>query len=61
VALILTLEFLALNGATVEMENDALADMIVATAETDPAAHDDVVVGLAEQLRPTIIPLTEDL
>lgn len=61
VALILVVEFLARNGATLEISSDELADMILATAETDPVDRDDVVAGLTQRLRPLTEPLTEDL
>ncbi len=57
-ALILLLEFLALNGATLNTTNDDLADMIVETAETQAAARDHVVEQLTDRLGQIIVPLT---
>jgi death-on-curing protein len=60
VALILVVEFLALNGSTIDVDPDTLADMILETAAADPATREDVVAALTERLRPLTEPLTED-
>lgn len=60
VALILVIEFLALNGSTLDVEPDELADMILEAAEADPANRDAVVAALTERLRPLTEPLLED-
>jgi death on curing protein len=60
VALILVVEFLALNGSTLDIDPDELADMILETAEADPASRDDVVEALTERLRPLTEPIRED-
>jgi death on curing protein len=60
VALILVVEFLALNGSTLDIDPDELADMILETAEVDPATRDEVVDALTERLRPLTEPIGED-
>lgn len=60
IALILTLEFLALNGSTLEMPGDQLADLILSAAESQPVAREVTVLALGEQLQPTIVPLTTE-
>lgn len=60
VALILVVEFLALNGSTLDVDPDELADMILGSAETDPATRDEVVDALTQRLRPLTGPLGED-
>jgi prophage maintenance system killer protein len=52
------LEFLALNGATLDITNDDLADMIVETAATQAATRDDVIEHLTARLAQLIVPLT---
>jgi death on curing protein len=57
VALILVLEFLALNGSTLEVDPDALADMILEVAASDARRRDEIVEELTEKMRPMIVPL----
>jgi death on curing protein len=57
-ALILLLEFLALNGATLNIGSDDLTDMILDTAAADAARRDDVVAQLGDTLAQMIVPLT---
>lgn len=58
VALILVLEFLAINESTLDVDPDTLADIILAVAESDSAQREAVVIDLTEALRPLIVPLT---
>jgi death-on-curing protein len=58
VALILVVEFLAINGTTFEIDALDLADLILEVAAVDPATRDEVVEELTERLRPLIVPLT---
>jgi death-on-curing protein len=57
VALILVLEFLAINGSTLEVDPDALADMILEIAASDAQRRDEIVEELTEKMRPMIVPL----
>lgn len=45
IALILVLEFLALNGHTVETDPDDLAEIILTAAESNPGDRDAVVIA----------------
>lgn len=58
VALILVMEFLAMNGATLEGDPDALADMILEVAASDAVSRDEVLEQLTQDMRPLIVPLT---
>jgi death-on-curing protein len=60
VALILVMEFLAINGATLEADPGVLADIIVAVAESDPATRDGVVERLTDDMNQLVVPLAED-
>jgi death-on-curing family protein len=57
VALILVMEFLAINGATLDVDPDALAQTILDVAESDPTQRDAVVTNLTNTLGPLIVPL----
>jgi len=60
VALILVMEFLAINGSTLDVDPDALADIILDVAESDAASRDEVVDELTENMRPLVVPLTAE-
>lgn len=60
VALILVMEFLALNGATLNVDPDELAEIILRVAAGDPAVREQIVLDLTEEMRPLIVPLTPE-
>lgn len=59
IALILVMEFLALNGATLAWDGDTLADTILETAESHPATREQTVATLTDRLRNAIVPLED--
>ena len=62
VTVILVMEFLAINGTTLDLDPDAFADMILTIAASAAADRDEVLDALTEEMRPVIIPLdTEDV
>jgi death on curing protein len=58
-ALILLNEFLAVNGAELEMTDDEAADLILFAAESDPALRDQVILELTTRLTPALRDITE--
>lgn len=59
-ALILLLEFLALNDTTLSSAGDDLVEIIRATASADPATRDHIVESLAVRLESLLVPLTTE-
>lgn len=59
IALILVIEFLALNGWTLDITGDELADLILRAAESASAERDVTVSQITDELRPRILPYTE--
>jgi prophage maintenance system killer protein len=53
------MEFLALNGTTLDVDPDALADMILDVAAADPATREQVVEELSVKMSELIVSLGE--
>jgi death on curing protein len=60
VALILTIEFLALNGSTLDVSSDELVDLILTAAASPASERGGVVADLTKELHPLIVPLTTE-
>lgn len=60
VALILLLEFLALNGMTLDVGEDELAELILETAAAAAADREAIVEQLGEKMEALMVPLTPE-
>jgi death-on-curing protein len=56
IALILLVEFLSLNGAELRVDNEAVADMILSTAESPAGDRDRVIVELTTWFERSLAP-----
>jgi death-on-curing protein len=61
IALILVVEFLSLNGMTLEVDPDELADIILDVAAADPATRDEVVATLTTKMNELVVPLSPEV
>jgi death-on-curing protein len=59
IALILLNEFLSINGAALEMTDDAAVDMILEAAESDRADRDAKIAEMTQTLERSLVPLAE--
>lgn len=53
------IEFLALNGWTLDVTGDKLAELILTAAGSNAADRQATVTALTDELRPLIVPYTE--
>jgi len=59
IAFILLNEFLAINGAALELSNDDAVDLILHIAESDRSERDDVLAHVIEILDGAVLPLAQ--